>query len=152
MFSTEDGEVGQTTLIEHSIPIEEGTRPIRKHPHCLSPQKEAEAQRRVTELLEKGLIQPAGGSWSYLVVLVRKKGGNLHFCVDYRRLNAVTQQDGYYLPRIDDSLDVLSGSKFFSKLDLVSGCWQVPLDEDAQESRLLLLGPDYGSGRCCLSA
>ena len=53
MFSTEDGEVGQTTLIEHSIPVKEGTRPICRHPHRLGPEKEAEAQRQVTELLEK---------------------------------------------------------------------------------------------------
>ena len=131
VFSTEDGYVGQTTLVEHSIPIEEGTRPIRQPPHRLGPEKEAEAERQVAELLEKGLIEPAGGAWSSSVVLVRKKGGKWHFCVDYQRLNVVTQQDAYPLPRIDDSLDALSGSKFFSTLDLVSGYWQVPLDEDA---------------------
>ena len=53
--------------------------------------------------------------------------------MDYWRLNAVTIQDAYPLPRIDASLDALAGSKFFSTLDLVGGYWQVPLDEDAQE-------------------
>ena len=53
--------------------------------------------------------------------------------IDYRRLNAVTRKDAYPLPRIDDSLDALAGSIYFSTLDLVSGYWQVPLDKDAQE-------------------
>ena len=133
VFSTGDGDVGRTTLVEHSIPVEEGTRPIRQPPHRLGPEKEAEAEKQVTELLEKGLIEPASGAWSSPVVLVRKKDGKWRFCVDYRRLNAVTQQDAYPLPRIDDSLDALSGSKFFSTLDLISGYWQVPLDADASE-------------------
>ena len=107
VFSTGDGDMGQTTLVEHGIPVEEGTRPIRQPPHRLGPEKEAEAERQVAELLEKGLIEPAGGAWSSPVVLVRKKDGKWRFCVDYRRLNAVTQQDAYLLPWIDDSLGVL---------------------------------------------
>ena len=113
--------------------VEEGTRPIRQPPHRLGPEKEAEAEKQVKELLEKGLIEPAGGAWSSPVVLIRKKDGNWRFCVDYRRLNAVTQQDAYPLPRIDDSLDALSGSRYFSTLDLISGYWQVSLDADASE-------------------
>ena len=73
VFSTGDGDVGRTTLVEHTIPIEEGTRPIRQPPHRLGPEKEAEAEKQVTELLEKGLIEPASGAWSSPVVLVRKK-------------------------------------------------------------------------------
>ena len=54
-------------------------------------------------------------------------------CTDYRRLNAVTRKDANPLPRIDDSLDALAGSMYFSTLDLVSGYWQVPLDQDARK-------------------
>lgn len=64
---------------------------------------------------------------------MRKKDGAWRLCVDYRKLNAVTRQDAYPLPRIDDSLDALSGSTLFSTLDLMSGYWQVPLSSEAQE-------------------
>ena len=63
-------------MVEHSIPLVEGARPIRQPPHRLGPQKEAEADRQVQELLEKGLIKPANGAWSSPVVMVRKKDGD----------------------------------------------------------------------------
>jgi len=81
----------------------------------------------VQNLLNRDLIEPGHGAWSSSVVLVRKKDGSWRFCVDYRRLNSVTIQDAYPLHRIDESLDALAGSKFFSTLDLLSGYWQVPL-------------------------
>ena len=85
------------------------------------------------DMLEKGLIEPASEAWGSPVVLVRKKDNIWRFCIDYRRLNTVTRQDAYPLPRIDESLDALAGSRFFSTLDLVSRYWQVPLDPDAPE-------------------
>ena len=133
IFSKSDGDVGQTTAVQHEIPVLPGTVPIRQPPHRLGAEKEAEVERQVADLLARGLIEPASGAWSSPVVLVRKKDGSWRFCVDYRRLNAVTQYDAYPLPRIDESLDALSGSVFFSTLDLISGYWQVPLTDDAQE-------------------
>ena len=59
--------------------------------------------------------------WSAPVVMVPKKGGKLRFCVDYRGLKAVTRKDSYPLPRVDECLDMVRGSDWFSSLDLRSG-------------------------------
>ena len=133
VFSSDDTDVGQTSLVQHSIPVEPGTAPIRQPPRRLGVEKDQEVERQVEELVKKKLVVPADGAWSSPVVLVRKKDNNWRLCVDYRQLNAVTRKDAYPLPRIDDSLDALAGSVYFSTLDLLSGYWQVPMDEDAQE-------------------
>ena len=59
------------------------------------------------------------------VLFVKNKDGTLRMCVDYRQLNKVTIKNNYPLPRIDDSLDQLQGSSFFSKIDLRSGYHQL---------------------------
>lgn len=133
VFSRSDTDVGRTHLVEHSIPVKPGTRPIKQQPRRLGPEKEAEVGRQVKELSEQGLITPSNSAWSSPVVLVKRKDGNWRFCIDYRQLNSVTEQDCHPLPRIDESLDALAGSKIFSTLDLISGYWQLPLDEDAQD-------------------
>ena len=133
VFSKGDTDVGRTDVIEHSIPLLDGTRPIRQPPRRLGLEKDQEVERQVADLVQRGMVEPADGAWSSPVVLVRKKDQSWRLCIDYRRLNAVTRKDAYPLPRIDDSLDALAGSMFFSTLDLVSGYWQVPLDKDAQE-------------------
>ena len=63
-------------------------------------------------------------------MLVTKKDGSQRLCVDYRQLNAATYtvKDAFPLPRVDDSLAALSGSRWFSSLDLPSGYWQLAMD------------------------
>lgn len=68
-----------------------------------------------------------------MVVLVWMKYQSWRMCVDYRRLTVVTKYDAYNLPRIQNSLDVLAGSAYFSTLDLLSGYWQGLLNRDAHE-------------------
>ena len=133
VFSKEDNDLGRTDMGEHSIPLLDDTRPTRQPPRRLGLEKDREMECQVADLAQRGMVEPADGAWSSPVVLVRKKDHSWRLCIDYRRLNAVTRKDTYPLSRIDDSLDALAGSMYFSTLDLVSGYWQVPLDQDARE-------------------
>ena len=87
----------------------------------------------VQEMLTQEVIQPSQSPWASPIVLVKKKDGGIHFCVDYRQLNQVTKLDVFPLPRIDDTLDLLSGAKYFTTLDLASGYCQVCVDQESQE-------------------
>ena len=68
-----------------------------------------------------------------MVILVKTKDGSVRFCVDYRQINNLTRKDAYPLPRIDDTLDTLAGSKWFSTLDMLSGYWQVEVADSDKE-------------------
>jgi len=76
------------------------------------------------------IVEPATSPWASNVVLVKKKDGTLRFCIDYRRLNSVTKQENYPLPLIDNCLNALSGSSWYSTLDLHSKYYNIPIAED----------------------
>ena len=122
---------GRTEAVMHDIDTG-STRPIRCNPRKLSPKKIKIQQELVDKMLEEGQIEHSVSAWSAPTVLVTKKDGTTRFCVDYRRLNNSTKKDAFPLPRIDDSLNSLSGQSWFSTLDLASGYWQVKLSEDAK--------------------
>jgi len=92
-----------------------------------------EVARQLKRMQETDVIQPSNSPWASPVVLVRKKDGTHRFCVDYRELNSVTRADTFPLPRIDDLLDQLGESVYFSTLDLATGYWQIRVHPDSQE-------------------
>ena len=122
---------GHTDALEHTIDTGD-TPPIRCAPRRMSPQKIKQEESCIEEMLSGGQIEPSDSPWSAPVVLVTKKDGGTRFCVDYRRLNLATVKDAYPLPRIDDTLDMLAGRRWFSTLDLASGYWQVSLSPEAR--------------------
>ena len=123
---------GKTHLAEHFN--ETGNAPpIRSVPYRVSEAERAIIAEQVNKMLKDDVIRPSSSPWSSPVVLVRKPNKELRFCVDYRRLNAVTLRDVYPLPRVDDILGRLSGAKYFTSLDLQKGFWQLPVTKDHQE-------------------
>jgi hypothetical protein len=115
-------------------------RPIRQPPRRISLAKQAEVQEILDDMQRHGVIEESDCPWSYPVVLVRKKNGEIRFCVDYRKLNDVTKKDCFSLPRINDTLDTLAGAKWFSTLDLKSGYWQVDVHPDDKEKTAFSTG------------
>ena len=132
VFACEGEPMGRTKITKHSIKTNTDI-PIKQHVRRPPFHLRDEADKEVQKMLKQNVIEPSESPWASPVVLVRKKDGTLRYCIDYRRLNTVTIKDSYPLPRIDESLDALGGSKYFSTLDLASGYWQIELDEDAKE-------------------
>ena len=83
-------------------------------------------------MLSSGVREPFQSPWASQVVLVHKKVGTIPYCINYRKLNAVTVKDSYPLPRIDESLDSLGGAKFVSTFDLASRYRQIGLSDDTK--------------------
>ena len=121
---SKDGELGRTKEVYHNIDTG-NVKPCKQPPRRLPYHQRPEVEQHIENMLKTGVISPSSSPWCSPVVLVKKKDGSTRFCVDYRKLNSVTSKDAYPLPRIDDSLDALAGSCWFSSLDLTSGYWQV---------------------------
>ncbi|MCG7877679.1 MAG: reverse transcriptase family protein, partial [Candidatus Thiodiazotropha endolucinida] len=131
VFARSSDDLGQTDRVKHKINT--GTSsPIRQPPRRQPFGKRETEKQEISKMLEKGVIEPSNSPWASPIVLVTKKDGTTRFCVDYRKLNDVTVKDAYPLPRVDECLDALAGSKWFSCMDLNSGFWQIMVEAEDQ--------------------
>lgn len=131
-FAADLYELEQTDVITHSIALE-NQKPIKQRAYRMSPGELNFLQQEIAKMLDKGIIHPANSPWASPVVIVSKKNGSYRLCVNFKKVNAITTRDTYPLPLDDDLLNTVSGSKFYSSLDLFSGYWQVPMSEDSME-------------------
>lgn len=140
LFSKNDLDIGHTTAVKHRIELIDET-PFKQTHRRIPPSMIAEVKQHLHQLLEAGIIRPSYSPWASNIVLVRKSNGELRMCQDYRRINNLTIPDAYSLPRIDELLDLLAGSKYFSVLDLKSGYYQVEVAEEHKERTAFTVGP-----------
>lgn len=126
IFADSPDALGRTEVLQHSIKLTDD-RPIRQRPYRHKGKIGEFVREEIQRMRKLGVVVPSESPYSSPVVVVTKKGGKLRLCVDYRRLNEVTQKDAYPLPLIDDLLHNISGAQYFSSLDAQSGYWQVPV-------------------------
>eukprot|EP00731_Ephydatia_muelleri_P007275 Em0003g1523a len=129
IFASSSTDLGRTGALKHCIKTGD-SNPISQPVRRLPPHRKEQVNKLLHEMQENDIIHPSSSPWASPIVLVQKKDGSVRFCIDYRKLNAVTTKDAYPLPRIDDTLDTLCGSKWFSTLDLLSGYWQVEMSPE----------------------
>jgi hypothetical protein len=139
IFSKGDTDVGKTSLVEHEIHLTD-YHPFKQRHRYIPPSSYEELREHLLQLLEAGIIRRSHSPWASNVVLVRKKTGALRMCVDFRQLNQRTVKDSYALPRIEEMLDYLSGSKYFSVLDMKSGYYQIPITDDHKQFTAFTVG------------
>ena len=132
VFSTEDEEQGEIDWVEMTIDTGNVT-PRKQNVHLIPFAVRQDVAHQLHEIQQNGIIQ-----YSLLTVhgqaqlWVHKKDGTVRLCVEYRNLNSVTKPDKFPIPKIDDILDQLGESKYFSTLEIARGYWQFKVSEESQ--------------------
>lgn len=131
VFAMNDIDFGRTDKVKHHIKLSDQT-PFKHRAQPIHPNDVEAVRSHLQELIDTGLIRESESPFSSPIVVVRKKNGQVRLCIDYRKLNLQTVRDAYALPRMDDTFTALSGSKWFSVLDLKSGYYQIEVEEAAR--------------------
>ena len=127
-------DISRTNLIYHKIELDR-SEPIRQGLRRVPHEQIRILKTEVDKLQKINAIEPSTSPFASPTILVKNKDGTMRFCIDYRQINSVTKTDAHPLPRIEDIFDTLSGSKFFSTLDLAMGYHQVEvLPEDKEKT------------------
>ena len=126
VFARDDTDLGCFKGVEHRIDTGDAKpikQPMRRVPMAFA----GEEEKHLKKMLDCGVIQPSTSEWSSPTVLVRKRDGDIRWCIDFREVNSVTRKDAYPLPLIEQCLDALADVFFMSTLDMNSGYWQLLL-------------------------
>ncbi|XP_022095014.1 uncharacterized protein LOC110981615 [Acanthaster planci] len=125
---------GKTNLIQHTIHLTTDL-PIRSKPYPTPLATQEVIKKEIEDMVSLGVIERSESSYASPIVLVRKPDGTNRFCIDFRKLNAVTVFDPEPIPNAESLMAQLGQGRYFSKLDLSKGYWQIPIaDEDKQKT------------------
>nr|CAD1821357.1 unnamed protein product [Ananas comosus var. bracteatus] len=119
--------------VNHDIELEPGAKPPAKAPYRMAPLKLEELQKQLKELHDTGFIRPSKASYGAPILFQQKSDGSLRLFIDYRALNKLMVKNKYPIPLVADLFDQLEKAKYFTKLDLCSGYYQVQIVEGDEE-------------------
>lgn len=139
VFAHHDLDFGHTDKVKHQIKLSDET-PFKQRARPIQPQDVDAVRKHLQELLEAGVIRESESPFSSPIVVIRKKNGSVRLCIDYRKLNMQTIKDAYALPNVEESFRALTGSKWFSVLDLKSGYYQIEMN-DADKAKTAFVCP-----------
>jgi hypothetical protein len=132
-WSYEDLKAYQEDVIQHTIPLIDGTKPFRQKLRQMNPKVAPQVQKELQKMVEAGIIEPIRySSWVSNPVIVRKKTGEIRICVDFINLNQASLKDNYPLPNMEYLLQRVTGAEMMSMLDGFSGYNQVLVKKDDQ--------------------
>ena len=141
IFSLAKHDMGHTKVTKHKIVLKDpDTPPFKERFHRIPPLQLNKVCAHLKMMLDAGVIRPSNSPWCNAIVLVRKKDGSLRFCINFRRLNALTVKDSHPLPHICETLESLAGTAHYTTIDMNSGFWQVPMDEESKQYTAFSLG------------
>ena len=128
VFSLHNEDLGFCDQIRHTITTTMD-KPVYLA-HCtIPPQLQGEVHKCLDTWLQQGIIRPLQSPYASQVVIVQKKTGEIRLCMDYRKLNSITVRDAFPLPRIDEALQAVHSSNWFSSFDLAQGYLQLAMEE-----------------------
>ena len=124
---------GTSVTSEHSISLT-SSDPVKQRPYSVPFVLKDKVKDEINTMLDLGVIEHSDAAYASPVVLVKKKDGNIRFCVDYRRLNQITLFDTEPMPNTEEVFARIHDKRFFSKLDLSKGYWQIPIKTECRDA------------------
>lgn len=138
IFYLPGDQLTTTDIYTHTISVKSKTNPVFSKQYRLPYSQKDEVKRQINKMLEEGIIEPSKSDWSSPILLVPKKSDTTEdkkwrLVVDYRKLNNCIEDDKFPLPDITEILESLTGSIYFTHLDLHQGYYNVKLDENSRK-------------------
>ncbi|XP_036318773.1 uncharacterized protein LOC118733478 [Rhagoletis pomonella] len=128
-FGEELREIGKCSFSKMQISLT-SEKPVVRNPYPIPIPKQKIVEEIVTELMNLNIIRPSNSMYASPIVLVPKANGEHRLCVDYREVNAITQKQPWPMPTVDGTLSILAGKKYFTTLDMMSGYYQIEIEEE----------------------
>ena len=129
VFSLFDRDLGFCDVLKHSIPTTTD-KPVYLPHQPIPVQLQSEVRKCLDNWLKQGIIRPSKSPYASQVVIVHKRMGKIHLCVDFRKLNAISIRDSFPLPRVEEALPAVQATVWYSSFDLAQGYLQMGMEEE----------------------